>query len=199
MTKALQLEYLLYILRVSKQILYFMPITSHDCGVPAQEFSSADSTVPRYVAAALLGTGATGIPQGVEFGEKERIYFKGKKAKMNYPSETSFGLFIGKVNDILVKNTAFQCGENCQFVDDGHDAIIAAFRREVAVETIGFLIVCNFDISSNQHISFDLETILGTKAPFSCIELLSDKSSHFQNRTIELQLTPCSAQVLRFF
>ena len=70
-------EYLNYIHRVSKHVRYFMPITSHDAGSPAQEFGSADSTVPRYVAAALLGTGATGIVQGVEFGEMEQIKFIG--------------------------------------------------------------------------------------------------------------------------
>lgn len=192
-------EYLQYIHRVSKQIRYFMPITSHDCGSPAQEFGTADSTVPRYVAAALLGTGATGMPQGVEFGESERIDFVCRKPKVQYPAVSRFGLFIGKVNDILARHTAFQCGENCQFVDGSHDAIIAAFRKEKGEDTIGFLVICNFDTHKNQYISFDLEAIFGTKAPYSCIELLSDKSSHFENGKIQLNLPPCNAQVLRFF
>ena len=79
-------DYLKYIHSLSEHIRYFMPITSQDSGSPAEEFGTSDSTVPRYVAAALLGTGATGIPQGVEFGEKERINFIGKKPKMAYPA-----------------------------------------------------------------------------------------------------------------
>jgi len=59
-----------------------MPVTSHDSGTPAQEFGSVYSTIPRYVAAALLGTGATGVIQGVEFGNQEKINFMGRKPKM---------------------------------------------------------------------------------------------------------------------
>ena len=129
-------DYLNYIHRVSMHIRYFMPITSHDSGAPAQEFGSADSTVPRYVAAALLGTGATGIIQGVEFGEKERIKFIGRKKKMSYPSVPRFAQFIGKVNAILTDYPAFRHGENCQFIDNGHPAIIAAFRKETGTQDV---------------------------------------------------------------
>ncbi len=49
-------EYLKYIHSVSEHVRFFMPVTSHDSGSPAQEFGSTESTVPRYIAAALLGT-----------------------------------------------------------------------------------------------------------------------------------------------
>jgi len=65
-------EYLKYIHSVSEHVRFFMPITSHDSGSPAQEFGSVESTIPRYIAAALLGTGATGITQGVEWGSPKR-------------------------------------------------------------------------------------------------------------------------------
>ena len=81
-------EYLRYVHRVSGHVRYFMPITSHDSGAPAQEFGTSASTVPRYVAAALLGTGATGMPQGVEFGEQERIDFIGRKPKTAIPQRS---------------------------------------------------------------------------------------------------------------
>jgi glycosidase len=191
-------EYLNYIHRVSAHIRYFMPITSHDSGTPAQEFGSADSTVPRYVAAALLGTGATGINQGVEFGEKERIEFIGRKPKMQYPTEPRFARFIGQVNAILADNQAFRRGENCQFVDDGHPSVIAAFRRDTGTQAFGFLVVCNFDTQTPQHIIIDLSLILGTDGPFPCSELLSNKTQTFQQSRLELLLPPCAAQVLRF-
>jgi hypothetical protein len=191
-------DYLNYIHRVSEHIRYHMLITSHDSGSPAQEFGTADSTVPRYIAAALLGTGATGIPQGVEFGEQERIDFIGRKPKMPYPAEPRFARFIGQVNAILAAHPAFRRGKNCEFVDDGHPAVIAAFRRDAGTEAYGFLVVCNFDTSSPQHITVDLASFLGQAGPFPCRELLSDTTQTFPHPRLELLLPPCSAQVLRF-
>jgi hypothetical protein len=185
-----------------------MPITSHDSGAPAQEFGAADSTIPRYVAAALLGAGATGIPQGVEFGEQARIDFIGRKPKMQYPAEPRFARFIAQVNAILAAHPAFRCGENCRFVDDGHPAIIAAFRHDTGhqdtdqqdTETpaLGFLVVCNFDIGNPQRITVDLTSILGPEGPFPCRELLSGETQILPHPRLELLLPPCAAQVLRF-
>ena len=191
-------EYLIYIHRVSRHIRYFMPVTTHDSGTPAQEFGSADSTIPRYVAAALLGTGATGITQGVEFGRKERIRFIGRQPKIRYPAGTRFAKFICRVNTILIDNPAFRCGDNCSFVDDGHHAVIAAFRRDLGTQETGFLVVCNFDTNNPQHIVVDLLPFLGTNGPFPCIELLSGEEQIYPKSRLELLLPPCSAQVLKF-
>jgi hypothetical protein len=191
-------EYLNYIHRVSAHVRYLMPITSHDSGSPAQEFGNADSTVPRYVAAALLGTGATGIPQGVEFGEKERINFIGRQPKMPYPAEPRFAKFLSRVNEILATFPAFRRGENCLFVDDGHPAVIAAFRRDTAAATLGFLVVCNFDTQNPQRIAVDLTAVLATNGPYPCCELLSGRLEAFPSSHFELLLPPCSAQVLKF-
>jgi len=189
-------EYLNYIHRISEQVRYFMPITSHDTLAPAQEFGSAESTVPRYVAAALLGTGATGIPQGVEFGEEERIEFIGRKPKMEYPAEAKYARFIGQVNAILTDYPAFQHGGNCEFVDDGHQAVIAAYRRDTTTQALGFLVVCNFDIFNPQTISVDLTSVLGTEGPFSSSELLTGEPETHSSPRIEVHLEPCTAQVL---
>ena len=191
-------EYLKYIHRVSSHIRYFMPVTSHDSGTPAQEFGSTESTIPRYVAAALLGTGATGIMQGIEFGDEERIKFIGRQAKRQYPAEARFGRFIAGVNAILIDYPAFRQGENISFVDNGHEAIIAAFRRNKDVEKGGFLVVCNFDIYHTQSITMDLSAFLGKEGPFECLELISSQSQTFQTSGIELSLQPSSAKVLKF-
>jgi hypothetical protein len=191
-------EYLNYIHRISQHIRYFMPITSHDCGSPAQEFGTADSTVPRYVAAALLGTGATGIPQGVEFGEKERIDFIGRKPKMQYPDTARFAKFIGQVNAILAQYPAFRRGENCRFVDEAHPAIIAAFRRDSGTQSLGFLVACNFDTQSPRRIAVDLASELKTDGPFTCCELLSGQTQTIPHARLDLQLAPCGVQVLKF-
>ena len=191
-------EYLIYMHRVSAHVRYFMPITSHDSGSPAQEFGRADSTVPRYVAAALLGTGATGIPQGVELGEQDRINFIGRQPKMAYPAEPRFARFIGQINAILAEYPVFRRGENCRFVDDNHRAVIAAFRRDTGAQALGFLIVCNFDTVDPQRIVIDLAPFLPAEGPFSCLDLLGGQTQVFPHSRLELLLPPCTAQVLRF-
>jgi hypothetical protein len=190
--------YLAYIHRISAQVRYFMPITSHDSGSPAQEFGNADSTVPRYVAAALLGTGATGIPQGVEWGEAERIDFIGRRPKLPIPAEPRFAKVITQVNAILAEHPAFRCGGNCFFVDGGHPAVIAAFRQDTKTPGRGFLVACNFDTQSPQHITVDLQRLLPAQGPFPCRELISGQSRSYPHARPELLLAPCEAQVLKF-
>lgn len=191
-------EYLKYIHRVSKQIRHFMPITSHDSGSPAQEFGNADATIPRYVAAALLGTGATGIIQGVEYGIPEKIEFIGKKPKMQFPTHARFARFITQVNAILVENAAFRHHGTCKFVDELHPAIIAAFRHEYGSSTPGFLVVCNFDILGSQQISIDLTTVLRSEAPVSCNELLSGEMFILSGKKLDLVLPACGTKVFKF-
>ncbi|HVT80006.1 MAG TPA: alpha-amylase family glycosyl hydrolase, partial [Phycisphaerae bacterium] len=93
--------YLKYIHSNAGQVRFYMPITSHDSGSPAQEFGGVQSTIPRYVAAALLGTGATGITQGVEWGVPQKIDFIGKHSRIDSPKPPPFGEFLRQVNEIL--------------------------------------------------------------------------------------------------
>jgi hypothetical protein len=191
-------EYLKYIHRVSNHIRYFMPLTSHDSGSPEQEFGSSESTVPRYVAAALLGTGATGIMQGVEYGEPERINFIGKRPRMIFPSEPKFAPFIKQVNFLLSEYKAFRCGENCHFVDNEHSAVIAAYRNDPEKKNSGFLVVCNFDIYSSQFIKIDLTNYLDDVEHISCCELFRGERMEFPLPHMELLLSPCSVMVFIF-
>ena len=191
-------EYLKYLHHVSQQVRYFMPITSHDSGTPAQEFASIDATIPRYVAAALLGTGATGIPQGVEYGVLKKIEFIGVQSKIQFTEPPVFADFIRKVNDILVSHPAFRCGDNCEFVDDNHEAIIAVFRREIANPGLGYLVVCNFDIAAPQEIEIDLEPLIGEVDVIHCTDLLTDEKTLVSTSLMNLELAPCSALVLHF-
>jgi len=191
-------DYLTYLHSLSEHIRYFMPITSHDSGAPAQEFGTADSTVPRYAAAALLGTGATGITQGVESGEQERIDFIGRKPKIKCAADARFARFIGQINAILSEHRAFRRGGNCRFVDGGHPAVIAAFRAETGAEAFGYLVACNFDTHSSQRITVDLAPFLSLDGPTPCHDLLSGQARNVPNPRMELQLAPCAVQVLRF-
>jgi hypothetical protein len=191
-------DYLTYIHRVSGHIRYFMPVTSHDSGTPAQEFGNADSTLPRYVAAALLGTGATGITQGVEFAAREKIQFIGRKPKMPLPVNAPYADFIRRINAILAEHSTFRRGDNCWFVDNGHHAVIAAFRRNSEPHLQGFLVLCNFDIASPQHITIELGPILNKDGPFACVELLTHQEQVLPHPRMELTLPACGVQVLMF-
>lgn len=190
-------EYLKNIHRLSRYLRFFMPVTSHDSGSPAQEFGSAESTVPRYVAAALLGTGATGIVQGVEFGIREKVNFIGRMPKMQYPENPLFVNFISKVNSLLADFPVFRQSGNCKFVDNGHHAVIAAFRQELGFPDEGFLVVCNFDILGAQNISIDLGSILGTGRSIAGTDLLGNEVFTFSGTRVDFHLESCSAKVLK--
>ncbi|MBK7134047.1 MAG: hypothetical protein IPH69_14855 [Bacteroidales bacterium] len=190
-------DYLNYIHRSSKHLRYFMPVTTHDSGTPYQEFGSVESTMPRYVSAALMGTGATGITQGVEYGITEKIQFIGRQTKMKFPDEIRFSDFILKVNSILAEYIAFRCGDNCFFVDKGHDAIIAVYRYDPTKESSGFLVICNFDIFKSQEVTIDLLSFIGVRDPLQSIDLLSGENHEFLQSQINLFLQPCQAMVLK--
>ena len=191
-------DYLKYLHRVSTHVRYLMPITSHDSGSPAQEFGRMESTVPRYVAAALLGTGATGMPFGVEFGESERVDFIGQKPKFDWNRAPQYAALITKVNQVLAEQAAFRCGDNCLFVDNDHHAVIGAFRMDPVDSRKGFLIVCNFDISDSQGLSVDLAPLLNSSFPLTAVDLLTGQRRSFPQAKAELYLPPCSALVLAF-
>ncbi|MGA2232874.1 MAG: alpha-amylase family glycosyl hydrolase [Tepidisphaeraceae bacterium] len=191
-------EYLKWIHSLSDHVRFFMPVTSHDSGSPAQEFGSVESTIPRYVAAALLGTGATGITQGVEWGVKERFNFIGKQPKWTPEGAPVFADFLRKVNEILVAEPAFRRGENCQFVDANHHAVIGAFRKDARPGKVGLLVLCNFDVFHQQEFKADLSALLGTKGSIDCVDLMSGLKSTFFAQDVSLVLPACAAQVWRF-
>jgi hypothetical protein len=117
---------------------------------------------------------------------------------MIYPPDTRFAKFITRVNAILAEYSAFRRGENCRFVDNGHSAIIAAFRRNTGTQAFGFLVICNFDTVNPQRITIDLASLLEKDGPITCDELLSSETRNFANPRLELALAPSAAQVLKF-
>ncbi len=191
-------EYLKYIHSVSEHVRFFMPITSHDSGSPAQEFGSVESTLPRYIAAALLGSGATGITQGVEWGVAHKIDFIGEQPRLDYEGTPLFADFLKRVNQILVAEPVFRRGENCRFVDEGHEAIIAAFRKDDRPGKTGCLVVCNFDITKEQDFEIDLIEFLKSPGSVRCVDLLTDRVYEFPRPKIKLKLPACGAYVLQF-
>jgi hypothetical protein len=190
-------EYLKYLHSMSEHLRFFMPITSHDSGSPMQEFASVEATIPRYVSAALMGTGATGITQGVEWGLKERIDFIGAPPRLQRTGTPMFGEFLRKVNEILVAEPVFRYGDNCHFVDNGHEAIIAVYRTDKRPHEPGCLIVCNFDILKEQKFEVDLSKFLPQKGPVNCTDLLTGQKFTFDGPQVKLKLPMCGVHVLK--
>lgn len=190
-------DYLKYIHRVSDTLRYFMPATTHDSGTPAQEFGSAESTYPRYLAAALMGNGATGIAQGVEYGLEKKIDFIGRKEKMEFPTEARFAGFITKVNEIMSGYKAFRTGGNFQFVDNGHHAVMAVYRRDVSKESQGFLVICNFDTSASQLIKIRLSEFLDTHSSLRYEDLLGNEPGILDMGETEIRLPAFGVKVLK--
>jgi hypothetical protein len=187
-------DYLKHLHRVSEHVRFFMPITSHDSGSPAQEFGTNESTVPRYVAAAMLGTGATGITQGVEWGRGEKIEFIGRQPRLVRPPESKFAPFIKIVNGILTAHPVFRTGGNCEFVDSDHHAIIAAVRKEKGGRA--YLVICNFDIIGEQNFDVDLSPFIEQSGPVTWVELISGDEMNFDAARVNVRLKPCGAMVL---
>ncbi|OGV61694.1 MAG: hypothetical protein A2283_07990 [Lentisphaerae bacterium RIFOXYA12_FULL_48_11] len=189
--------YLAEVHRRDKQTSHVLPITSHDSGTPAQEFGSVESTVPRYVISALMGCGATGLVQGVEYGLPQKIHLVGIKPAPEYTTGLNFTPFIAKINRIMDENSVFQRGDNIKFLDNGHDAIIAAYRFDEEKRCSEFIVLCNFDTFKPQSISIDLnDHIPGANIKF-LEDLLTEKNITPSNGSIEITMQPCSAMVLR--
>jgi hypothetical protein len=191
-------DYLTYLYSIAGHVRFFMPVTSHDSGTPAQEFGSEQSTIPRYVAAALLGTGATGITQGVEWGQKEKINFIGRQPKLTFQGTPKFAKIIRRINAIQAAEPAFRRGDNFEFVDNGNHAVIAVFRRDEQPGRTGFLVVCNFDIMGAQEIEIDLSSIITVAGFVRCVDLIDDREYLFPNARIVLKMPACGVHVLRF-
>jgi len=192
-------DYLSFLHRMSKQVRYFMPVTSHDSGTPTQEFGGVNSTIPRYVAAALMGTGATGLIQGVEYGEPSKINFIGRSEKKKFSNNAVFESFIVRVNHIFNDYEVFRKGGNCIFVDHNHESIIAAYRESFSSNEYGFLVVCNFDIFHGHTLTFDLSSVLTNAYSYPYHELIGGFHRTIYDPIFELHLPPCTAQVLRFY
>jgi hypothetical protein len=129
---------------------------------------------------------------------KKQISFIGRQPKLINPAETRFAEFIRQVNTILTDYQVFRCGDNLTFVDNGHPAILAAFRKDPINQLTGFLIVCNFDTQNRQYIEIDLSPFHWTDWPLTCTELLSGEKQIYQQSRIDLLLSPGAVKVLKF-
>ena len=187
-------DFIGFVHREYNQIRYLFPINSHDSGSPAQEYGSAQATVPRYTVSLLLGTGYAGTTQGVEYGLEKKIKFIGRQKKLELSAHTwglDFSDFFSTVHAIVETNPLFQCGGNIQFIDHGHPAALGAWRFDPKQPQNGFLVIANLDTNNEQTLKVNIEANVPLLKGRTLIEQFSGDEVVVDVSEIEFKLPPC--------
>lgn len=158
-------HYIGYLHNVSPRLRHLCSITTHDTGVPAQLFGAARSAIPRYAICALMTTGQTGLVQGVESAVTERVAFIGPLRTQVFQPDPALQQAFARINRLLAESDTLRQGGNLTFVDSGHDAILAGFRKHVTPSGSDYLILANLDIDNPQTLTLALHQ---TGLPLPC-------------------------------
>ena len=190
-------HYINYLHTVSSRLRHLCAITTHDTGVPAQLFGSESSALPRYAICALYTLGQTGLVQGVESGVQERIPFIGKASKLNLTPKPEYQTFFARINALLALHDVFKQSGNLVFVDNGHEAVLAAFRRDLTGKSGSVLLFANLDIHNPQTVTVTLPGD-DLSFPVTVKEALTGEIQTFQEPTFPFTLAPCGVKVFEF-
>ena len=148
-------RYLWHLHFENPSLRFFHPATSHDSGSPAEEFGDASSTVPRLVAAMLLGGGPTGMVQGVELGVERKVQFIGPVVEESLQGKADYRAIVAKLTSLRQDMPVLCCMGNIQFIDRDHQAILAAIRTDADSNEPTFLVAANFDTQYSQRFELD--------------------------------------------
>ena len=151
--------YIRYVHSRYRRIGVHFPVSSHDSGTVAEEFGSPMATPARYVSAALLGPGSTGMVMGIEYGERKRITFIGPSERFENSNKENFAEIIASVNALHRDNAVFRQPGNIIFVDSNHVAILGALRIDPSTGKPLFLICANFDTEKGQTLELSASAI----------------------------------------
>ncbi|MBF0297994.1 MAG: hypothetical protein HQK51_04700 [Oligoflexia bacterium] len=180
------------------KIRYMFPINSHDSGSPSQEYGHVEATIPRYVICALMGTGYTGMSQGVEYGLQKKINFIGRQKKIEISTNTwgvDFCSIFKKIHQIFDQNEMFKLGGNIKFIDDNHPAILAVYRFDHHNTNKGFIILSNLDTTSEHQIEIDFKTHLPFALNTELLEKFSDRKILITDSIIKINLAACGTLI----
>ncbi|MCL2706281.1 MAG: alpha-amylase family glycosyl hydrolase [Spirochaetaceae bacterium] len=175
---------------------YFLPLTTHDTGTPAQEYGSVYSTMPRYLIYALMGTGQTGIVQGTETGIEKKIEFIGRNSKSLVSGKENFKDFFIKVNKVLAEEIIFQEFGNIQFVDNGHNSILAAIRSDIAGKS-AWLLIANLDIYNGATVTLNQKNFKLPFTRFKIINIFTGRELHVADMMFEFSLEACETRIFQ--
>jgi len=175
---------------------YFLPLTTHDTGTPAQEYGSVYSTMTRYLIYALMGTGQTGIVQGTETGVEKKIEFIGRNSKSPVSGKENFKDFFIKVNKILAEEIVFQEFGNIQFVDNGHNSILAAIRSDIAGKS-AWLLIANLDIYNGVTVTLNQKNFKLPFTRFKLINVVTGSELHVADMILDFSLEACETRIFQ--
>lgn len=190
-------NYIRYLHEIGPKIRYYLPITTHDTGVPAQLFGKAEAVVPRYAITALMGTGQTGIVQGVEDGYPEKIPFIGTGRKYCFPEHPFIADRIRRINGIMGESALFHHHGNMEFVDGNHGAVLGAWRSSGQDGREAYLILANLDIKNGYALHIDLSPFLPGSRTITMEDRLSCGRIEAPANDMRISLEPCGIRVLR--
>ncbi len=186
-------EYIGFLHHVSGKLRYFVPITSHDTGSPAQIYGAAQATLPRYFVMALFTTGQTGMVQGVEHGIAEKVEFIGRHGGFHVDTDRDYAPFITRINGLLEEYQIFTNSGNLCFVDNGHESILAAMRFGEFCNEHDVLLVANLDNEHEQSIELDLQQF-NLPCPLKLHNMLEDDHLELTEPRVHLSLGPCAVK-----
>jgi hypothetical protein len=189
--------YIRYIHDIGRMVRYFMPITTHDTGAPAQLFGAPEAAVPRYAVTALMGTGRTGIVQGTEYGCPEKIAFIGRQVTMEFHHNPVIAGGIRLINRVFAESDIFHHEGNIDFIDGDHGAVLVALRRSSPEAREGFLIGANLDVANGYSLRLDLSPFLGGRPILKTENVADGVRRDFPMRDVTLNIGPCGVVILR--
>ena len=187
-------HYIQYLHAVAGRLRHLCAVTTHDTGVPAQLFGADRSIIPRFAICALYTTGQTGLTQGAEGGVRERVPFIGRPHRLDLSTGPDFRPTITAINRLLAKHPVLRQAGNLTFVDNGHEAILAAYRKPEPGDGNGFLLFANLDTDRVQHIGVDLVTC-GLHTPCILVDRIGGEQIEQQGKDFQITLAPCGIRV----
>ncbi|MGD1152622.1 MAG: alpha-amylase family glycosyl hydrolase [Syntrophales bacterium] len=190
-------NYLNYIHYIGRKVRFHIPITTHDTGAPAQLFGKAEAAVPRYAITTLMGTGQTGIVQGVEHGYPEKIDFIGRKEKYKFKDNLYIAEGIKNINRVLTESSVFHQDGNVEFIDNGHGAVLGALRRLDKESDKGYLIFANLDVHNGYHLQVDLSSFIENTKKIQMEDRISGDRHESQVSNIGIDIEPCGVRIFR--
>jgi hypothetical protein len=192
-------NYLRYIHYIGRKIRFYLPVTTHDTGVPAQIFGKAEAAVPRYAVTALMGTGQTGIVQGVEYGYPEKIEFIGRRQKYDFQENICISQGIRNINRVLSESSVFHRSGNLEFIDSSHGAVLGVLRRadkEPNKENDkGYLVLANLDIHNGYTLQVDLSSLIKNTKKIKLKDRISEGWYESQVNDIKIDIEPCGVRI----
>jgi hypothetical protein len=190
-------NYLNYIHGIGRKIRFYLPVTTHDTGVAAQLFGSAEAVVPRYAVTALMGTGQTGIVQGVEHGYPEKIDFIGRKKRYHFEENARIAEGITKINQFLAESSAFHRDGNLEFIDGGHGAVLGALRCGEREDEKCYLIFANLDIKNGYCVQVNLSSLSTHTDTVLLEDRMRGGRQEFPVHDLTIEMEPCGVRIFR--